>query len=144
MKHFRLASIVGFAILASIAGCQRGPALGMVRGTVRVNGQPLPFAYVVFQPIDPPGAYGSAYADEDGEYELQFSRNRAGAPVGKHQVSIRAAGGEELPDDASRQARIVIPERYNSTTELIREVKSGSNVHDFDLEVPAALSSTSS
>lgn len=142
MYRYRLYATLSIALLGSLFGCQRGPALGTVTGTVKVNGQPLPYAYVVFQPIDPPGAYGSAYADETGEYVLQFSRARAGAPVGTHSVSIRAARGEELDEGDVKLARIQIPEKYNSASELKREVKPGSNVHDFDLEVPIALTSS--
>lgn len=141
MSKSHIAAGLSIAFIIGLMGCQKGPALGTVTGTVRVNGRPLPYAYVVFQPIDPPGAYGSAYADESGEYVLQFSRSRSGAPVGKHSVSIRAARGEELEDGDVRLARVQVPEKYNSATELQREVKPGRNVHDFDLEIPVALTS---
>ncbi len=139
IRHNLLAPLTLLAVL--VTGCQKVPALGTVSGEVRVNGQPLPYAYVVFQPIDPPGTYGSAYTDEDGQYELTFSRYRQGAPLGKHQVSIRAAHGDELPEDAPAAVRILLPERYNANTELEREVKPGHNEFDFELEAPVVLSS---
>lgn len=139
-SHIVAGLVLAFTV--TLIGCQRGPALGKVTGTVKVNGRPLPYAYVVFQPIDPPGAYGSAYADASGDYVLQFSRSRNGAPVGKHTVSIREARGEELNDSDAKLPRIQIPAKYNSATELQREVKAGSNVHHFDLEIPVALTST--
>ena len=145
MPTVRFTSIVSTSLfgllLLALTGCQRGPALGTVEGTVRVNGRPLPHAYVVFQPISPPGAYGSAYADKDGEYVLQFSRSRNGAPVGKHRVSIRAARNEEVDDSSVAATQIVIPDKFNSATELEREVKAGHNVHDFNLDVPLTLTS---
>lgn len=131
-NHILLLSTTLIFVLAF--GCQRGPALGTVSGTVTFNGEPLRYAYVVFQPIDPPGTYGSAYTDETGEYTLRFSVNRDGAPIGKHQVSIRAAKGDELPDDAPKTVRIRLPEKYNDQTELVREVKAGHNEFDFELE----------
>lgn len=141
MSRFSFVLMLTFGVLITLTGCQRGPALGTVNGTIRVNGQPLPYAYVMFQPIDPPGAYGSAYANELGEYELQFSRSSKGALVGKHRVSIRAAGGEELDEQDAPLARVAVPARYNSATELERQVTAGSNVHDFDLEIPVTLTS---
>lgn len=127
--------------LVGVAGCSQGPSLGTVSGTVKLNGQPLPYAYVVFQPINPPGAYGSAYANERGEYQLQFTRYQKGAPVGKHRVSIRAANGDELPDGTPPGSRIKLPAKYNSETELVRDVVSGHNQHDFELQGTTIVSS---
>jgi len=134
LRKFTLATL-GLAAIA--AGCQRGPDLGTVTGTVRINGQPLPYAYVRFQPFNPPGTYGSAYTDKDGNYELQFSKSYNGAPVGQHRITIRPAVGEELPEDGRNTAALQLPERYTSGAELVREVKPGHNVHDFDIEAPA-------
>lgn len=141
MRTIHVTGAVAVALLVTLSGCQRGPALGTVSGVVQVNGKPLPYAYVVFQPIDPPGAYGSAYADENGKYELQFSKHRNGAPVGSHRVSIRAAGRDELPDDAPPTVRVQLPAKYNSATELVRKVEPGHNDHDFNLAVPITVSS---
>jgi hypothetical protein len=136
MSLFDRFPFMSLAVAAVLAGCGGGPEIGDVTGTVRVNGQPLPYAYVVFQPVDPPGAYGSAYTDKDGRYRLQFSPSRHGAPVGRHQVSIRPAGRDELPGDAPPSARVRLPERFNSASELFRDVKPGENVHDFELALP--------
>lgn len=134
MFRFKYLLLIVPLAMGFASGCQRGPSLGTVSGTVKVNGQPLPYAYVVFQPIDPPGTYGSAYTDEFGEYSLRFNAHRDGAPVGRHQVSIRAATNEELPDHAHASARVHLPEKYNEQTELLRDVKLGHNEIDFDLE----------
>ena len=53
------------------SGCSEGPELGIVSGTVKLQGQAVPFAYVMFQPVDPPGTYGAAYTKADGTYELR-------------------------------------------------------------------------
>jgi len=127
-----------------LTGCQRGPNLAKVTGTVKVNGEPLPYAYVVFNPIKPPRSYGSAYANAQGQYELQFAGESKGALVGKHKVSITSAKGDEIPFDAKPAARLAIPEKYNTDTELVREVKPGSNVIDFDLVVDDKSSVTKS
>ncbi len=124
------------SLIFVIAGCSSGPDLGEVTGTVRVNGQPLAYALVVFQPVDPPGAYGSAYTDQQGQYRLLFSRDRDGAPVGVHRVCIRAGKRDELPADAKASHPVLLPAKYNDDSQLERRVVSGSNVHDFELEAP--------
>src|SRR5690349_20864093 len=77
--------VAGLAATTWLAGCSDGPELGDVTGKVLQNGQPVPFAYVMFQPIDPPGTYASAYTNVDGEYELQFSPSANGAMIGRHE-----------------------------------------------------------
>lgn len=129
--------VASLVVISLLAGCQRGPQLGKVTGTVTANGEPVPFAYVVFNPVQPPRSYGSAYADARGQYELKFSGSRNGAQVGKHKVSIIAAKGDELPSDAKSSSKVKIPSRYNTETELEADVKPGHNVIDFALVIDA-------
>ncbi|NOX52859.1 MAG: hypothetical protein GXP27_00160 [Planctomycetes bacterium] len=105
------------------------PDLGQVTGVVTLDGQPLPRATVEFHPIAPPGepAPGSASigrTDENGLYELKYLKNVYGAVVGKHRVVI-------TPHASSR---ILLPSEYNVRSKLIREVKPGKNVINFQLK----------
>lgn len=134
-KPVTLASLGLF--LAS--GCSDGPELGLVSGTVKLQGQAVPFAYVVFQPVDPPGTYGAAYTKEDGTYELRFSDSRNGAMLGKHQVKIRTASKDEIQVEDKNTGLMVTPElpkgyQGRLEFEFDRQVASGSNSHDFDLD----------
>jgi hypothetical protein len=67
-----------------------------------------------------------------------FSRDTEGAFVGEHRVKITT---REITTDA-QQREVWLPEkvpaRYNTQTELKREVKPGSNRFDFDLDSDAA------
>ena len=137
-RNCGLRGVSASLLLLVLAGCQRGPALGRVTGTITANGYPVPFAYVVFNPVEPPRTYGSAYADANGRYELLFSNSSKGAPVGKHKVSIVAAKGDELPADAKPSSRIKIPSKYNTETELEADVVPGDNVIDFALVIDAS------
>ena len=142
MRHtIHKVTFATLSLAAFAAGCHRGPDLGTVTGTVRVNGQPLPFAYGRVQSFNPPGTYGSAYTDKDGTYELQFSKSYRGAPIGQHRITIRPASGEELPEDGRPVAAVQLPDRFTSGGEVIREVKPGHNVHDFDIQAPPIVSS---
>lgn len=127
-----------FLLLLLPSGCSEGPELGEVEGKVTFKGQPIPFAYVTFQPVDPPGTYGSAYSQPDGTYILKFSGSRNGAPVGKHLVSIRTAAKDEIEvEDKSTglMVRPELPEGYQEKVELYFDqvVESGSNEIDFEL-----------
>lgn len=124
--------------LTLVSGCERGPNLGTVKGQVTLNGTPVPFAYVKFQPITPRGTYGSAYTDAKGVYTLQFSQTRQGALVGKHNVSVRTSKRDEMEvEDKSTGLLVVaqLPTGYKENVQLQyeRDVKSGHNVLDFEL-----------
>jgi hypothetical protein len=131
--------LLSYCLIAVFSGCSHdGPELGEVHGQVTLGGKPVPFAYVNFQPIDPPGTYGAAYTDTDGNYRLQFTRDRVGAPVGKHQVSIRTSHLDELQvEDKSTGLMVTpaLPDGYRAGVEATfeRTVVPGENLVDFEL-----------
>lgn len=105
------------------------PPLGKVTGVVTLDGTPLAGATVMFIPlekkydekIDISGSMGMT--DTVGRYELSYVKDVNGAFVGKHSVRITGfmPNGKQLPDF------------YNTKTTLLKEVKSGSNKIDFEL-----------
>jgi hypothetical protein len=132
MIRFRLTTFVAcFGLLCLlIAGCGGGPQLGTVTGKVTLDGQPLESATVVFKPAE--GRESVGFTDSQGNYELGFAGEDMGALLGKHTVRIVAATedaeGNPLPNP------IQLPARYNDSSELTAEVKSGRNTFDFDLQ----------
>jgi len=117
------------------AGCGGGgPELAPVEGTVTLDGTPLPAAHVVFQPQGP-GSPSSGITDENGHYELLYALDREGAMVGRHTVRITTyAQGRADENGEPTFTPERVPPRYNSQSELVREVESGSNTFDFPLE----------
>lgn len=131
------------------AGCgSRGPKLGEVTGTVTLDGQPLENVIVTFSPVAG-GAASTGVTDSQGRYQLVSQLGR-GALIGQHRISVRSqpptqatAGSVSSDDpsyqyggeDSSRAPVFVekIPPRYNTQTELMREVKPGRNVIDLQL-----------
>ena len=111
----------------TILGCSRShqPPLGLVSGTVRLDGVPLANAIVRFTPAGP-GRTSEGISDADGHYDLRYLRAIPGANIDQHTVRITTAseenGGLEL-----------LPPRYHSRTELEARVVSGSNDLDFAL-----------
>jgi hypothetical protein len=113
------------------------PPLGQVSGTVTLAGKTLPGASVRFVPKDPlygEGENGKKLAasvsigitDDAGRYSLLYVKDNYGAFVGQHRVEISAKdenGHERVRTDFS-----------SSRSTLLREVKPGSQVMDFDVQ----------
>lgn len=136
--------LVTVGMLTAGAGCSDGPPLGTVSGTVTQSGQPIPFAYVQFQPTEPRGTYASAYTDVEGRYELRFSESRNGALLGRHEVMIRTAALDELQVEDRETGKLVtpvLPAGYKPKLELKfeRVVEAGDNTVDFQLETGVPL-----
>jgi hypothetical protein len=110
-------------LMAGIAGCaQSGPELATVSGRVTVDGKPVENLDITFQPDEMrPASY--ARTDASGHYELGYKRGVTGALLGQHTVRIRS-----LAANAPQ-----IAEKFNTQSELRREVIAGENVFDFDV-----------
>jgi hypothetical protein len=111
----------------TILGCSRShqPPLGLVSGTVTLDGVPLANAIVRFTPAGP-GRTSEGISDNDGHYRLLYLRTIPGANIDRHTVRITTASEEN-------GGRELLPPRYHSRTELEARVVSGSNDLDFAL-----------
>ncbi len=117
----RLRYLLYLVALSCFAGCAKsGPDVAPVTGRITLDGQPLQYAIVTFQPDGKSAA--SSGTDKDGNYELMYKRGVVGAPVGKNRVTILL--------DVEQAHRPQIPLQ----TDLVREVKAGPNVFNFDLK----------
>ena len=125
----RLRQIACAITVLTILGCSRShqPPLGIVSGTVTLDGAALTNAIVRFTPAGP-GRTSEGITDADGHYRLRYLRAIPGANIDQHTVRITTAseenGGQEL-----------LPPRYHSRTELEARVASGSNDLDFALRL---------
>jgi hypothetical protein len=133
--------LLGLIALASLSGCGGTPAIVPVKGTLLLNGQPLPKATVQFVPqrSDLSAEFTStAVTDDKGEFTLTCGyKDRPGAAVGQHTVVITESGiPEELRNsrdyrDIQRyQAKLAnrpIPPQYGSVLQspLKIEIKEG-------------------
>jgi hypothetical protein len=115
-------------------GWQRGdlPQLAPVTGVVKLDGAPLAKAEIQFIPqqIDPnkPNlriSSSGAITNDNGEFSLIYTSFAEGAVLGKHRVQILCY---------SKEGQQVVPVRYNTRSELIKEVVAGSNKFEFDLQ----------
>ncbi len=116
-------------------GCGRGaPSLGKVSGTVTLDGEPLPLAKIEFQPKETGKSPSYARTDEAGNYTLMYSVDLPGALPGEHTVRITTYRQEHQEIGPPKEFPERLPARYNSETDLTREVTSGSQTIDFELE----------
>ena len=114
-----------------IAGCNGGPQLGAVEGTVRLDGEAVEAASLIFQPDSGPPSMGTT--DAEGHFEIMFEKGRPGAVVGQHKVRIQTYRFGLSEDRTPQITPERIPAKYNRETELSREVVAGRQTIDFDL-----------
>jgi hypothetical protein len=137
--------VLTLAVLAT-AGCGKEPyQLAPVSGQVKLNGKPLPKAWVHFAPkaskqTIAPGPTSHGRTDAEGRYTLGVDPEHAGAVVGPNRVFISTLeeGTGDAPDAGGMKTfRDRVPARYNQETKLVYEVRSGgSREADFDLKAP--------
>lgn len=121
----KLASLL--MLLAVTLGCgSRGdrPELGLVSGTVTLDGKPLAGVIISFKPDV--GRAASAVTEDDGKYTLVYRYRVNGAKVGSNTVSFAWPTGSEGGPG--------IPEQYSSKSTLKEVVEAGDNQFDFDLK----------
>lgn len=130
-----VAAIAAFALTCSGCG-PGGEELGQVTGTVTQNGQPVEGGMLEFTPSGG-GRVSVATTDAEGKYVLMYTKDRNGAELGKHTVSIQmgmmpADPPEEMQMDPS--ALMQKPAQGGELTPKEVEVTSGENVIDFTME----------
>ena len=113
-------------LLACLVGCDGGTPLGSVTGRVTYNGEPLDCAMIEFVPVQE-GRQSVGYTDESGRYALQYTLQRKGALLGRHQVRVKV-----YPEPGS--PLIHVPAEYGSKSQVEFEVKPGANTYDITLE----------
>lgn len=126
-------------VLTSVLGCGDSK-VASVSGKVKLDGEPLPNAVVIFQPLGDgevnPGVGSIGRTNDRGEYRLCLIGGSNGAVRGTHRVEISCPinDGQNCPDeDRATKPPNKVPDRYNAASKMIYEVKSGANKADFDL-----------
>lgn len=140
MSKFDVKGLI-FIVLA-LAGCDDGDAnRAEVHGTVTADGQPIQSGTIRFIPTEGTTGPSAGGAIENGKYRLDPTN---GPVVGRHRVEIRAqrksgrqieSGFPDPPGTLIDEVVQFIPAHYNDQSDLVVEVKRGSNLHDFRLTV---------
>jgi hypothetical protein len=109
----------------------------VVTGTVRLDNEPLTTGSIAWIPIEgTPGPGGGAGINDEGRYEI-----KRGLSPGTYRVEIRSTRAltrkvqnPTVPSELVYEEVSVIPEQYNTSSSLIREVGPGPNVLNFELK----------
>lgn len=128
----QLALLVLVAAAGLLVGCSSsdGVTLFPVEGEIKLNGQPLAGAQVVFHPRQPKDKVPPARAqtDSSGHFKLTTFDTHDGAPAGAYSVTVEyfpllQQQGEFIA------GRNILPPKYASpaTTDLKIEVAAGPN-----------------
>jgi len=126
--------LVGCLLIPFASGC--GENFAAVKGVVKINGEPVEGAEVIFTPK---GGGRSAFAETgaDGSYELNYTAGNMGAALGEHTVSLSTYQQPTLNDN-EKVVDKGVPERFppdaNVRSTLTAEVTSGDNTIDFDIK----------
>jgi len=124
--HTRWSLLLVSISCACAAGCGDGvdrPELGTVTGHVTMDGEPYAGVIIRYQPEE--GRTSTAVIDDKGDYDLFYSDRIKGAVVGPNTVSFEWPIGKEGKG---------VPKKYTGKTDLQRDVESGKNTFDFELE----------
>ena len=120
-------------IVLAFPGCGAKPNYA-VRGSVTLDGKPLPEARVTFLPRDSNGTAAMAITDPQGLYQLEQGFNIQGAAAGEYKVTITTfVDGDPFSDPPVPPIPEKVPDRYNLNSELSAKIISGENVFDFPL-----------
>lgn len=124
--HAASARFTGLVLVtALLSGCGgSGVEVAPVRGRVTLDGAPLAGARIRFQPEASGGSPSYGASDSDGNYVLGYNRDQRGALIGWHTVSVMRGGHDDSNNNLKPQA---LPPRYNTASELRKEVKQGEN-----------------
>ena len=144
LVDLRLAFVFACGSCLLMAGCSSEmaePELGMVMGTVTVNGQPGANLLIQFEPqsvatgkgATEVGALSTAVTDAGGGYTLTYKGQPVGAVVGQHLVRVTSAAGGGPAGGEAAVAPTFIPPQFNSQSTLRKDVKAGDNIIDIEI-----------
>jgi hypothetical protein len=128
---------VTILVALSSSGCgQKAASVGLVRGTVTLDGKPLQFGNVVAIPSAGPSAEGVI---QNGQFELSTFGKNDGAVSGTHKVIVTAREPAQGSRSEPIAGKLLVPQRYTNpdVSGLSIEVKAGEvNTPELKLTSP--------
>ena len=128
-----------WATLPLLGGCGPtgdGVSRGAVKGKVTLDGEPLQEGRIMFEPTGGNQGPVAGGGIQGGAYEIGVEK---GVVVGKNLVRINAnrKTGKKvkspMSDEMVDAMEEAIPEKYNTSSTLEKDVQAGENVLDFEL-----------
>jgi len=135
VRRLRLGRFVSLLLMCALVGC--GGKAASVSGKVSFNGKPVEKGGIRLDILQGTTSVAAAAPIANGEYKIPAS---AGLVAGEYRVMISAShdtGKTRLDRESGQQVPIInqlIPEKYNTASELKVKLESGENTKDFDLK----------
>ena len=127
------ALLCGTALLAPLAGCG-GDGLKRVHGTVTYRGQSINKGRIEFWPPDGNGPTAAAPII-NGEFSARVPPGRKLVKIYGVKVVGKRQSSQRHPDGILIDSEIpIVPERFNSQSELYRDITADSSIVDFRLD----------
>jgi hypothetical protein len=138
MKKYNYWPLPALALVLAVSGC--GGPLVSATGRLTYKGKPVPSTYVRFWPEQEGQRESVGLTDDNGNFELVFSRTEKGVLRGRHTVYLTyyVSVEEELhkiPPKASKELKAVIA-RYGDqqTSPLKYEITKNGQFIEINLE----------
>ncbi|HYH65185.1 MAG TPA: hypothetical protein VD866_10865 [Urbifossiella sp.] len=120
-------------LLASLSGCG-GDGPSHVTGSVTLDGRPVADGAVTFV-MTGGGSDREGAVIRDGAFEVKLKPGRYRVELtGQKQVGTRRQKGFDGKEEEVRVTEPLFPERFNTKSELVEDIKPGSNTMKFDLK----------
>lgn len=129
-----LGGLVALVMLGLVVGC--GGRTASLSGKASFNGKPIEKGAIRLDPISGTESDPAAAPIANGQYTIAASE---GLTAGEYRVMISASqdtGKKRLDRESGQQVPIIqqiIPEKYNTSSELTVKLEAGENSKDFDL-----------
>jgi hypothetical protein len=114
-------------VLVGGPGCDNGPKVVPVSGTVTLDGKPVAFGSIRFIPDS--GRTGFSTLDKDGKFNL-MTDDRVGCPVGRHNVEVDSV--EMITEYKNRRHA---PKKYDSASTSGLTVEIDGPKEDLKIEL---------
>ena len=136
-KGFTLVELLVVIAIIGIPGCNTGPEMIPISGSVTFQGKPIPLGKITLRAIEGTRAPAVGGTIKNGKYTID---TRGGAPPGTYRVLIEAVAkvGEaqvDIPGASTDQLVQYIPERYNKNSELKLVVEPGAGPMEKNFEL---------
>ena len=138
-SRYRCLTILFIAsVITGLPGCDSGPKLVSVTGTVTHNGKPLPDLTLTFMPET--GRPSMAKTDRNGKYELLYTFDRKGVVPGRYKAIVQTTPANSDDRSQVEAGRLsgdakAINDKYGdrNATPLVFEIKQ-AQVLDLKLD----------
>jgi hypothetical protein len=130
---------VQFLLLAVLtSGCAKGPDVAPVSGVATRGGEPVANVVLWFTPTT--GRPSWALTDAEGRFTLDYNRERQGAKVGKHLVTVVY---EPRPSSPAEEALILTgkkkaPSKPAEMNEILAKYGPGASALEVEITGPVS------